>query len=205
MAHHAANACERAESSRIRPRRAGLTVLVLLLMLAPGAIAHAQGRVGSDSSTRTRRYRHDLVYGTALGFVYAGVDQLRNDPLEWGKGWHGYERRLASDVGEFIVQESVTDLLASAMDRQLDYQRCRCTGTGKRIGWALQSSVTDPLPNGRRAIAIPRIAGAFAGSFAQAGWRPAGTSSRTRTALVNGVTSLAIGAGINLFYELRDR
>jgi hypothetical protein len=205
MAHHAPNVRERAESSPSRPRCAALALLFLLLMLAPCETAHAQGRVGSDSSTRTRRYRHDLVYGTALGFVYAGIDQLRNDPVEWGRGWHGYERRLASDIGEFVVQESVTDLLASAMDRQLDYQRCRCTGTSQRIGWALQSSVTDPLPNGRRALAIPRIAGAFAGSFAQAAWRPAGTTSRTRTALVNGATSLAIGAGINLFYELRDR
>jgi hypothetical protein len=168
----------------------------------PTSIA-AQGRVGADSSTRTRRYRHDIAYGTALGFVYAGVDQLRNDPAEWGKGWPGYGRRLASDVGEFVIQESVTDLLAATMDRQLDYQPCHCGDTHQRLGWALASAVTDPLPSGRRAIAIPRIAGAYAGSFAQAAWRPAGTTSRTRTALLNGTTSLLIGAAINVYHEFR--
>src|SRR5512136_12434 len=97
-------------------------LLAALLLATPAipATAHAQGRVGADSSTRTRRYRRDLAYGTAEGFAYAGVDQLRNDPIEWGKGWPGYERRLASNVGEFVVQETVTDILAATMNRQLD-------------------------------------------------------------------------------------
>lgn len=189
---------------RRHPWRRMILPLLLLIALTP-APTRAQGRVGSDSSTRSRRYLRDLAYGAALGFAYAGVDQLRNDPIEWGKGWHGYERRLVSDVGEFVVQETVTDVLAASMDRQLDYQRCRCAGTGDRIGWALQSSVTDPLADGHRAIAIPRIVGAYAGSFAQAAWRPAGGSSRARIGLVNGTTSLLIGAGINLYYELRHR
>ena len=189
---------------RKSPWRSMILTAVIFVALAP-APSHAQGRVGSDSSTRSRRYLRDLAYGAALGFAFAGVDQLRNDPIEWGKGWHGYDRRLASDVGEFAVQETVTDVLAAGMDRQLDYQRCRCRGTGDRIGWALQSSLTDPLADGHRAIAIPRIVGAYAGSFAQAAWRPAGASNRARIGLVNGTTSLLIGAGINLYYELRHR
>jgi hypothetical protein len=177
-----------------------MTLTGVVLLSHPG---YAQRRVGSDSSTRTNRYLRNLEYGAAMGFVWAGVDQLRNDPIEWGKGWRGYGRRLASDVGEFVIQESVTDVLASALDRPLDYQRCHCAGTGRRVGWALQSSLTDVLPDGHRALAVPRIVGAYAGSFAQAAWRPATTQSRTRTALVNGTVSLIIGAGINLYYELR--
>lgn len=167
--------------------------------------AQAQSRVGSDSSTRLVRYGHDLVYGTALGFVYAGIDQLRDDPVEWGKGWPGYEKRLASDVGEFLVQETTTDVLASAMNRPLDYQRCHCAGTGDRFGWAVLSAVTDPTPNRGHVLAVPRIVGAFAGSFAQAAWRPANGTNRARIGLVNGATSLLIGAGINLYYEFRHR
>jgi hypothetical protein len=163
----------------------------------------AQGRVGADSASRSHRYVHDLVYGSLLGFAYAGVDQLRNDPPEWGKGWHGYERRLASDVGEFVIQETVTEALSAAMHRPLDYQRCRCQAIGSRVAWALASSVTDPLPHGHRALAVPRIVGAYAGSFAQAAWRPATSTGRTTTALINGSVSLLIGAGINLFHELR--
>lgn len=195
-------------NSRVRLFRPLLPIVTLSAVLCAGvipAVAGAQGRVGPDSTTRTKRYRQDLAYGTALGFVYAGIDQQRNDPAEWGRGWRGYERRLASNVGEFVIQESVTDVLAAVMNRQLDYQRCRCTATGSRVGWALASSVTDPLPDGHRALAVPRIVGAYAGSFAQAAWRPHTNGSITRVGLVNGTTSLLIGAGINLFYELRRR
>jgi hypothetical protein len=187
----------------------GTSAALLLLVVALGSVvtpatARAQSRVGSDSSTRTRRYRHDIVFGTALGFVYAGVDQLRNDPVEWGKGWRGYEKRLASDVGEFVIQESVTDAIAAGMNRPLDYQRCRCKEFGDRVGWALEGSITDLLPTGHRALAGPRIVGAYAGSSAQASWRPApANGGRARVALVNGTVSLLIGAGINLYYELR--
>jgi hypothetical protein len=165
--------------------------------------ARAQSRVGSDSSTRITRYGRDLVYGTGMGFVYAGVDQWRNDPVEWGKGWPGYEKRLASNVGEFLVQETVTEILAGAMNRPLDYQPSPHRKTAARIAWALQQSYTDLMPDHTHPIAIPRIVGAYAGSFAQASWRPATSSGRTRIALVNGTTSLLVGAVINLYHEAR--
>lgn len=182
------------------------TVLLLALATATmAAPARAQSRVGRDSSTRIARYGHDLLFGTALGFVYAGVDQLRNDPIEWGKGWPGYEKRVASDVGEFLVQETTTDFLAAVLDRPLDYQRCGCHDTGSRAAWAVLGAVADPLPAGGHELAVPRIVGAFAGSFAQAAWRPATNTNRARVGLVNGATSLLIGAGINLYYEFRHR
>lgn len=177
--------------------------ITALLALSIASMARAQGRVGADSSTRWTRYGRDLAYGSALGLVWAGVDQSRNDPAEWGKGWSGYGHRAASDVGEFVIQESVTDVLAAAMNRPLDYQRCRCSHFSRRMGWALQAAVTDPMPNDTHPIAVPRIIGAYAGSFAQAAWRPDTPSGRTRTALVNGTVSLLIGGVINIYHEIR--
>jgi hypothetical protein len=148
------------------------------------------------------RYFRDAAQGSAIGLAWAGVDQLNNDPVEWGKGWRGYGKRAASSVGQFLIQESVTHLLANSMNRPLDYQPCRCHHTNRRIGWALQESVTDVMPDDTHPIAIPRILGAYAGSFALASWRP-NSSSRAQTALVNGTISLAIGGAINIFHEFR--
>jgi hypothetical protein len=61
------------------------------------------------------------------------------------------------------------------------------------------------MPDGTHPIAVPRIVGAYVGSFAQSTWRPAGpvSNSRAARALIQGTTSLALGAAINLFYEFR--
>ena len=173
----------------------------VLFALVP-AFAQAQVRVGRDSSTRLNRFGRDLVYGAGMGLLYAEVDQMRNDPPQWGKGWDGYSKRAASNVGEFAIQEGVSEGLAAALQRPLDYQPCSCHGFDHRMAWALQQSVADVMPHDQHPIAIPRIVGAYAGSFAQALWRPA-SSSRGRVAVVNGTVSLLIGAGINVFQEFK--
>jgi hypothetical protein len=179
-------------------------LLAVSLITATAGVTHAQVRVGRDSSTRLQRFGRDALYGTGLGLVYGLVDQVRRQPPEWGSSWSSYKRRAASDVGEFLIQEATTESLAAALHRPLDYARCPCAGTGARIRWALLGAVTDPRPNGSHPVAVPRIVGAYVGSFVQTAWLPP-TSNRTRTALLNGTVSLAIGAGINLFQEFRHR
>jgi hypothetical protein len=44
-----------------------------------------------------------------MSVAYSGVNQINNQPSEWGKGWSGYGKRYASNLGEFVIQESVTD------------------------------------------------------------------------------------------------
>ena len=177
-------------------------VLGAFLLCAASTWAGAQVRVGRDSSTRLNRFGRDLIYGTGMGLLFAEVDQLRLEPPEWGKGWEGYRKRAASDVGEFVIQEGATEAVAAALHRPLDYERCPCRGAWNRVRWALWGSITDPMPDGRHPIAVPRIVGAYAGSVAQASWRPS-EGNRARSALVNGTVSLLIGAGINLFQEGR--
>jgi hypothetical protein len=141
-----------------------------------------------------------MGYGTVEGLGFAGVDQLRDDPVEWHRGWRGYGQRAASNVGEFYIQEAVTEGLAAAMNRPLDYVPCQCRNDGARVLSALRGALFDQMPHGHFTLAVPRIVGAYAGSFAQAQWRPADVS-RTQAALVNGTTSLALGAVIDLYHE----
>jgi hypothetical protein len=179
---------------------AGVAVLVVL----PPSMA-AQSRVGKDSATRWTRFGRDLAYGAVTGLGYAAFDHAIKSPPEWGNGWAGYGRRAASNIGAFVIQEGVTEGLAAAMNRPLDYLPCKCTQTNARIGWAFRGAVEDQFPDGSTKIAVPRIVGAYAGAFAQSTWRPAGpvTSSRWSRALIQGTTSLALGGVINLWYEFR--
>lgn len=180
----------------------GWFAIAVVCVVAGSTRAQAQAGVRRDSTTRLQRFAHDAKYGIVEGLAFSGVDQARNNPPEWGKGWSGYGRRAASNVGEFLIQESVTEGLAAVMHRPLDYRRCRCHSTAARIGSALRGAVTDGMPNGSHPLAVPRIVGAYAGSFAQASWRPS-RGNRTQTALVNGTSSLALGVLINLYHEFK--
>ncbi|HVE34543.1 MAG TPA: hypothetical protein VNC18_13335 [Gemmatimonadaceae bacterium] len=183
-------------------RRSWFAIFLIALSVAP-TTGHSQ-RVGRDSATRLDRFGRAVAYGAAMSFVYSGVNQINNQPSEWGKGWSGYGKRYASNLGEFVIQESVTDGLAAVMKRPLDYTPCHCTGTGKRIGYALAGAVTDQMPNGRHPIAVPRIVGAYAGAYAPTTWTP-DSRSRLNQTLLNGTTSLAIGGLINVYHEFRHR
>lgn len=174
--------------------------IAVAAMALTGETANAQSRVGPDSTPRFRRLVRDLGYGTVEGIGFATVDQARDNPVGWDRDWRGYGRRVASNIGEFYIQEVVTEGLAAAMNRPLDYTPCKCRGTPGRAAWAVRGALFDQLPRDKQALAVPRIVGAYAGSFAQASWRPS-EGSRAQIALVNGATSLGIGAVINLYHE----
>jgi len=178
-----------------------LATISLVLVFAPSA--HAQS-VKRDTPTRLERFGRAVVYGSAMGLAYSAMDQMNDEPAEWGRDWNGYGKRVASNVGEFVIQESVTDGLAAIMKRPLDYTRCRCGSTTKRIGWALWGAVTDQMPNGTHPLAVPRIVGSYAGAYAQSTWRP-DSRDRLMQTLINGSTSIAVGGLINLYHEFKHR
>jgi hypothetical protein len=185
---------------RFKLTRFKLTVAAMVAVALTRHSSFAQSRVGADSTPRFRRLVRDLGYGTVEGLGFAGIDQVRDNPVEWSRGWNGYAKRAASNIGEFYIQESVTEGLAAAMNRPLDYSPCSCRSTGDRLAWALRGALFDQMPRGRHPLALPRIVGAYAGSFAQTRWRPT-DGNRATTTFVNGTTSLAIGAAINLYHE----
>ncbi len=183
-----------------RRRRLAIASASLLVMAAAASRpARAQARIGGH--TRLERFGIDLGYGTLMGLAFAGIDQARNDPPEWGGGGQGYGKRAASNVGEFVIQEGVTEGLAAIMNRPLDYTHCKCTNTGARIRHALLGAVTDEMPDGSHKFAVPRITGAYVGSFAQGAWRPNGGRDWAQVGLGRGTASIAVGGLINLFHE----
>lgn len=164
-------------------------------------LARAQVRVDHGRHTRLQRFGRDVAYGTAEGLAFAGVDQYRSRPAEWGGGIAGYRKRAASRVGGFVIQEGITEGLAAAMNRPLDYARCGCSGTLHRFGHALRLGIVDQPESGGHPLAVPRIAGAYLGALAESYWWPGADARRGHFVLTTGTTSLLIGAGINLFHE----
>ena len=139
---------------------------------------------------------------TIGGIGYATWDQVAINPEQWGGSWSGYGKRVASNVAATAIQETVTEGIAYVMDRPVSYQRCKCTGAGMRVTWALKGTVTDQMPDGSAPIAVPRIVGGYVGAYARTTWFPSNTNNSrlTRTA-IDGTTTLVVSAVINLAYE----
>ena len=122
----------------------------------------------NPESVRLNNYLHDLAGpGAFIGVIGGGVlNQLRHK----NDGVGGLAGRIGSNATQLVVQTSVRHGLAALMHRSTDYQPCECRGFGSRVGHALLETFTDRGTDGSRALSVPRIAGAYAGSFAGLAW-----------------------------------
>ena len=179
-----------------------LSLVVFIAAVASVRPLAAQSRVGPDSADRLTAYGRNMVKMSIGGLGYATWDQFTNNPRQWDHSWSGYGKRIESNVGATAIQDTVTEGIAYVMDRPVTYSRCKCTGTSNRVTWALKGTVTDQMPDGSAPIAVPRIVGGYVGAYARTTWFPSNTgNSRATRTLIDGTTTLAVSAVINLTYE----
>ena len=192
-------------ADRFVSRRATVLICATTVLLALGAgDVRAQARDDGAEWTRAgrlRAYAHDLYGpGALIGVAAASaIDQVREEPSEWGDGAEGFGRRAASNAGTLVVQETVRHGVAIALGRSTRYHPCNCRGAASRVRHALVESATDRDRSGRRALSVARVAGAFAGAYAQPLWRP---DLGTGEAALRAASSLAFGALGNVAKEL---
>jgi hypothetical protein len=154
----------------------------------------------NPENIRLNNYLHDLAGPGAFAGVIGGglLDHLRQKPL-WNDGAEGLARRIGSRAGQAAVQVSVRHGLAALMHRSTDYQPCACHGFGRRVEHALLETFSDRRADGSRALSVPAIAGAYAGSFARLAWE------RDRSAgdvALNATVSFGFSALFNIAREL---
>ena len=186
-------------------RSRGVSQLALFIIVVSLAARPLQAQTNHqqypDSIKRWHAYGRSMVKMAIGGVGYATWDQIWIKPEEWGGGWSGYGKRVASNIGATWVQETVTHGLAAVMNRPVTYLRCPCNGTGDRFVWAMKGTVMDQMPNNRFKLAVPRIVGGYAGAYARTTWWPETRNSRLESTLIDGTATLGVSALINLTYE----
>lgn len=142
---------------------------------SPGPVVRAPVPIRvSAENVRLNNYIRDLAGPKLLiGAVGGGVlEYLRDQPKYEDNGGDYLASRIASRAGQAVVQASVYHGLAALMQRSTEYQPCECSGFGPKIEHALVETFTDRRVDGSRALSVPRLAGAYAGSFARLAWEP---------------------------------
>lgn len=69
--------------------------------------------------------------------IFSLTDQATNSSPQWGGGFEGYGRRVASRQGQFVVQNTISALGNGMLHYEPRYDRCRCAGLWPRTQHAL--------------------------------------------------------------------
>jgi len=132
--------------------------------------------------------------------AYAGLQQARNDPRQWGQGAEGYGKRFASNAGYSAVRNALAFGLDSALGEDPRYYRSRRSGVWPRTKDVLRQLFICRKDSGGEAFAFWRFGGAYGAAFVSNTWLPKGANS-AGDALVSGTLSISADAGVNLFNE----
>jgi len=136
-----------------------------------------------------------------LGWAaYSGIQQLRNDPHEWGQGATGFGRRFAANTGYTAVRNVLGFGLDSTLHEDPRFNKSRRTGIGPRTKDALRQILICHTDSGGERFAFSRFGSAYATGFISLAWMPRSASSPS-DGIINGTLSIAGDAGANVFLE----
>jgi len=139
----------------------------------------------------------EAVFRSAAG---AGIDQAMDTPKEWGEGGLGYGRRFASAYAEHVVRETLMFGSSSVLHEDNHYIHSGETGFGRRLKYALESSILARHDDGTRQLSISKIGSALGASFIWRIWQPASTHS-VRDAMDNFGIAMGVSAGFDVARE----
>ena len=135
-----------------------------------------------------------------LGLGLASVAQASNEPKEWGGGWNGYGKRVASTYGIILSEETIHQSMAAALRADPRYLRCTCKNGWRRSWNAIGMTVLTRDHRGRLTIDAAQIVGAYGSGLISTFWYPS-RYTPTGQGLRTGNLNLAIAAGVNIAKE----
>ncbi len=132
--------------------------------------------------------------------VYSGLQQLQNQPREWGQGASGYGRRFASNAGYTAVRNVLGFGLDSTLREDPRYHKSQRAGFRFRTADALRQIFVCRTDSGRETFAFWRFGSAYGAGFIANAWMPK-SANTPGDAMINGTISIATDTAANLFYE----
>lgn len=129
--------------------------------------------------------------------AYAGIGTWKNSPEEWGPGWEGFGRRVASGLGTNAIKQTIIYGLGEASKLDSRYYRSQKKDFGSKVKNALISPVTARTPEGKRVFGYPRLVGLYtANIISHEVWYP------DRFDWKDGVKTATVSLGVTVGYNL---
>ncbi len=161
------------------------------------------GYFSLDSAERRKVLLHRLtgwqaVYETVPGTI---VDQARNFPKSWGRGFDGFGKRIGSQYGQFAAGEGIEFGFAAWHQEDPRYHRKATGGFGGRLGHSLAATFVTNDAAGNKTVAGGRLLGIYGSwAVATAAWLPE-EERNFRRYTINSSMNVLTKTGANVFRE----
>jgi hypothetical protein len=134
-------------------------------------------------------------------FAALALDQAAGSPQQWGGGFRGYGRRVASRVASGdIVQNSFQFPVAALLKEDVRYIASNQHGFGRRVGHAVLYSFLTYNSQGRPTLNIGNIGGYYFAGAVSTLWLP-GRQKVLSYTFTNGSEALGLSMPVNMIQE----
>jgi hypothetical protein len=128
------------------------------------------------------------------------LDQATGSPPEWGGGFPGYGRRVASRVGSAILQGTFQAPAAAVLHEDVRYIFSSQHGFKRRAEHALLYSFLTYNKQGRPTLNVANLSAYYASTAVSTAWLP-GIQSVARYTFSNATEQIVLSLPINLLQE----
>jgi hypothetical protein len=149
------------------------------------------------------RFHAESTYGpTAIaGFAaYAAALQEIDSPEEWGQGWSGYGKRVASTAGWSVIHSTLAFGLDTTLHQDPRYHRLGEAGFWRRAGHAFRGTILTRTDKGGETLSTWRIGSAYGAAFLSNMWYPDRVNT-VRLGFIEGSVGLGFDIAGNLGAE----
>ena len=134
-------------------------------------------------------------------FVNAlALDQANGTPRQWGGGFPGFGRRLASRMGNAVLQGSFQAPLAALLHEDVRYITTRERSIPRRALHAILYSFLTYNDDGHPTLNIANLAAFYASTAVTATWLP-GISNPAKYTFTNASEQIAVSFPLNVVQE----
>jgi hypothetical protein len=151
--------------------RARLATIVYLPVALGAQAVHVTPDTGHyvplTPHDRWHDYRMSLIGPSMVvsPLLDATSTTLDDTPKWWAKNPDGFAKRLGAGAADHVVDANVDAAVSAVLHEDNHYYRCSCERFGRRAAHAIIESILATTDNGRKTLAVGRIAGFLTGGL----------------------------------------
>lgn len=157
--------------------------------------------VRPDADERFKRYLNRAVGTGLIGVgISSTFQQIGETPPEWKQDGKGFARRLGSNFGENVIEETVAYGIEESLKLDSKFYKSKKRDLASRVKNGLLSGITARTPSGKRVFNPAPIIGKYTSNIVAAEvWYPKRFSYKD--GLREGTQSVAFSIGFGLLNE----